>query len=459
MRRAYRGTESNRRTYDPEQSSESEGEHAAYYTGDSSSEMSSDLRPNRPHPTPEPTSTTHYTQPQHPYSSAYQQVLGKVHEFEASDDDSDWEGPSSGATTETPSTQQQGAAPPSTAAPNTEGGERSTERGQTSSPQTSTPAHHTTVVVASVHQPPVQQADGHHPPTSPPSSVGPFGNNAAVAQESTADAISDASSVSSRGSERRRSVHGDASSSSSGTEQQHGDTREKTNTLSDLVSKGVGSELLNCIELPLGYQELDSKVDDFCRLIKKKGIRYPNHPTQTACRKGAKHVVTQLRRVYSECNDGIYNCLTKFWLSPAIPGVTKLRSLMGIPHLAKPGLLESYIIQVLESPQLMKVWRHPNMESNSCIFGHQYEAFVVGTPAIPTTSITTASSRFINVANGDIDAAKRKARNFSQDLKQAKEDWEDVEKTQAIARVHAAMSVTLSKFLANLTPVSDLKSS
>ncbi|CDJ36733.1 uncharacterized protein EMH_0094760 [Eimeria mitis] len=48
------------------------------------------------------------------------------------------------------------------------------------------------------------------------------------------------------------------------------------------------------------------------------------------------------------------------------------------------------------------------------------------------------------VASGDIETAKRKARNFSQDLKQAKEDWEDVEKTQAIARVHAAMSVTLS---------------
>lgn len=66
------------------------------------------------------------------------------------------------------------------------------------------------------------------------------------------------------------------------------------------------SELLDCIEMPLGYHELDSRVDEFCKRIRKDGIRYPNHPTQTACRKAAKHVTTQIRRVYDKCSISIY---------------------------------------------------------------------------------------------------------------------------------------------------------
>lgn len=51
------------------------------------------------------------------------------------------------------------------------------------------------------------------------------------------------------------------------------------------------------------------------------------------------------------------------------------------------------------------------------------------------------------VAENDIDGAKQRAATFAQDLQRAKEDWKNVETAQAFARVHAALSVTLSKFL------------
>ena len=50
-----------------------------------------------------------------------------------------------------------------------------------------------------------------------------------------------------------------------------------------------------------------------------------------------------------------------------------------VPQLSDPTLLGQNIRDAIESPHLMGVWRYPDMESNSCIFGHQYEMFIENT--------------------------------------------------------------------------------
>ncbi|CDI74322.1 hypothetical protein, conserved [Eimeria praecox] len=516
---------------------------------------------------PQETNMTHHTMeqppsPREPYSAAYQSALDKVYEFEPSDDEDEVNEPSSESADT--SAQQQSASSLASAGTSTQSVERSPLRQPqvSGTNQQSNENRQTTTV--SVHNLPAPHPASHnigvHTPSPP---VSPYGNNGAVAEGGSADVISDAASDSSQGSESTHSMHSDLSSRSSSASQQHGhkgqegQKGQKEGSLSDLVSKGVGSELLDCIELPLGYQELDSKVDAFCVLIRKKGIVYPNHPSQVACRKTAKHVITEIRRVYADCKEGIYKCLTKLWLTPVMPGITKIRSLMGIPQMADSSVLGQYIRDAIDSPQLMRVWRHPGVETNSCIFGHQFEtlaeitdletssrvppdeadrrnrilkslrflllllqrqmvdsamlgflislfgtdkcksnfkknpkyttpegstidakglfqalladavasaftldlqrcktqeALEIGTKAnvvcahlIQEAKVRATLKPILKlVADDDLEGAKRKAENFAQDLQSAREEWEEMEVTQATARIHAALSVSLS---------------
>lgn len=90
-----------------------------------------------------------------------------------------------------------------------------------------------------VNQPPTSQtAEGHMPPH--PTSVSTFDRNGAVVPGNAADGISDADSISSEGDELRHSFHRGSSTSSSGEGKQNGLPGENKDSLSDLVSKGVG---------------------------------------------------------------------------------------------------------------------------------------------------------------------------------------------------------------------------
>lgn len=178
------------------------------------------------------------------YSTAYDLVMGKVHDFEISDDESDVNEPSSQTARPTISDQHPSASSSlaTSGINNAESDETLTGR-QTSASSTTEPSRtptRKTVVVASVHQPPAPQADGDHM-HSPAASPSAFGNNGAVADERFADAISEEASASSHGRPHRLSVTTDTSSMPSGTAQQHEFTGEKHDSLSDLVSKGVGS--------------------------------------------------------------------------------------------------------------------------------------------------------------------------------------------------------------------------
>ncbi|CDJ53328.1 hypothetical protein, conserved [Eimeria brunetti] len=537
-RRAYQSYGDKDHMADNELSSENEEDNLGRHRYVSKYERSDSLEPRRPSPTPHATGITHTTQQQQPTSAqlpnsaGYASVLDKLHEFEASDDEDDSTGPISQAAQGTTSAQHQSPA----SGINTASGENS--RGsQTLASSTTQQSHEhrqTNVVVEQVHQPTVSHTSGSNGPISPPSSNSTIGRNGAVAGETAADAISGGESSSSESSQRSGLETGSSPRSSGGHAQQYWLAGGKDDTLSDLVRRGIGSELLNCIDLPLGYQELDAKVDSFCINIKKKGITYPNHPTQTACQ-----------------------CLNAMWLSPVIAGTTKLRSLMGIPQVADLNLLRTYIRDAVESPNLMRVWRYPSMEANSCIFGHQFEALVemerLETSALITHAeaerrdqilkrlrfllllsqrqvvdsamlgfllslfrmdrckqsfktapkYRTPDGNFIDakglfqalladaianmfildlqrcntpeametgtkanvlcahliqdakvratlkpilslVANEDLEGARQKAETFAQDLQKANEDWEDIEATQAVARVHAALSVSLS---------------
>lgn len=55
------------------------------------------------------------------------------------------------------------------------------------------------------------------------------------------------------------------------------------------------------------------------------------------------------------------------------------------------------------------------------------------------------------VASDNLEAARQKANSFIHDLQNAEEDWAEMEVTQATARVHAALSASLSEVLAKLT--------
>ncbi|KAL8275031.1 hypothetical protein Esti_001087 [Eimeria stiedai] len=154
--------------------------------------------------------------------------------------------------------------------------------------------------------------------------------------------------------------------------------------LAELVFKGVGTaglvtpfvlcflreELLECIETPATFHTMDAEVDRYCGRLKWSKFKYPNNPTQTACRKHAKHVVIQLRRVLNTCKQSRYNCLRELWLSTLLPGVTKLSSVMGIPQVNDLNSLSQYISRAVTSADPPEVWKHPELESNSCVFAH-----------------------------------------------------------------------------------------
>lgn len=57
------------------------------------------------------------------------------------------------------------------------------------------------------------------------------------------------------------------------------------------------------------------------------------------------------------------------------------------------------------------------------------------------------------VANGELEEAMAKAANFAGDFQATEVDWQDFEATQAIAKVHAAMSVSLREFAIHHTSI------
>ncbi|KAL8448327.1 hypothetical protein Emed_003857 [Eimeria media] len=103
--------------------------------------------------------------------------------------------------------------------------------------------------------------------------------------------------------------------------------------LAELVYRGVGTELLECIEMPSTYHEMDAAID----------------------------------RHY---------CLKELWLSTMVPGMTKLSSVMGIPQLHDLGALTQYITNAVTSAEAPETWKHPALESNSCVFAHALEKMV-----------------------------------------------------------------------------------
>ncbi|KAL8444947.1 hypothetical protein Emag_005267 [Eimeria magna] len=146
--------------------------------------------------------------------------------------------------------------------------------------------------------------------------------------------------------------------------------------IAELVYKGVGTELLECIDVPATYQQMDATIDRYCGRLKRPNFKYPNNPAQTACRKQAKHVIIQMRRVLETCKQSRYKCLKELWLSTMVPGLTKLSSVMGIPQLHDPGALSKYVTNAVTSVDAPGTWKHPDLESNSCVFAHGLEETV-----------------------------------------------------------------------------------
>ncbi|KAL8434630.1 hypothetical protein ACSSS7_003028 [Eimeria intestinalis] len=117
--------------------------------------------------------------------------------------------------------------------------------------------------------------------------------------------------------------------------------------LAELVFRGVGTELLECIQVPATYHQMDFTVDRYCGRLKISKLKYPNNPFQTACRKHAKHVILQFRRVLETCKQSRY-----------------------IPQVGHLGALSRYIEDVVTHASAPETWKHPDLESNSCVFAH-----------------------------------------------------------------------------------------
>ncbi|KAL8433078.1 hypothetical protein Efla_006277 [Eimeria flavescens] len=182
---------------------------------------------------------------------------------------------------------------------------------------------------------------------------------------------SDGGSSTSSSSSSRREQPGKSSSQAAGGNIELPDEATGQALIAQLVLQGVGSELLECIGFPETFHQMDSQVDDYCRRLRQPNYKYPNHPIQTACRKLAKHVVIQLRRLLDTCKHDKVECLKSLWLTTVVPGVTFVTSVMGIPQVNDDvSALGNYVRDIVGSADAPPMWAHARLESNSCIFSY-----------------------------------------------------------------------------------------